>query len=84
MTELRIAAVGDIHLGEDVRGQYRKSLDGIGDRADILMVAERPDPARHAGGGQGGGRRAARPADPGRGRARQPRLPLRHAARDRQ
>lgn len=39
MTDLRIAAVGDIHLGEDVRGQYRKSLDGIGDRADILMVA---------------------------------------------
>ncbi|MDA0635996.1 metallophosphoesterase [Nonomuraea sp. MCN248] len=39
MTDLRIAAVGDIHLGEDVRGQYRKSLDGIDERADILMVA---------------------------------------------
>ncbi|MFG1945180.1 metallophosphoesterase [Nonomuraea sp. NPDC048826] len=39
MTDLRIAAVGDIHLGEDVRGQYRKSLDGIEERADVLMVA---------------------------------------------
>lgn len=39
MTDLRIAAVGDIHLGEDVRGQYRKNLDGIEERADILMVA---------------------------------------------
>ncbi|MGI5273977.1 metallophosphoesterase family protein [Nonomuraea sp. CA-218870] len=39
LTEVRIAAVGDIHLGEDVRGQYRKSLDGIDERADILMVA---------------------------------------------
>ncbi|MEU4579535.1 metallophosphoesterase [Nonomuraea sp. ATR24] len=39
MTELRIAAVGDIHLGEDVRGQYRKRLEGIEERADVLMVA---------------------------------------------
>ncbi|PZG20725.1 metallophosphoesterase [Nonomuraea aridisoli] len=39
MTDLRIAAVGDIHLGEDVRGQYRKKLAGIEERADVFMVA---------------------------------------------
>ncbi|GAA1635995.1 metallophosphoesterase [Nonomuraea maheshkhaliensis] len=39
MTDLRIAAVGDIHLGEDVRGRYRKKLDGIEDRADVFMLA---------------------------------------------
>ncbi|MET8985035.1 metallophosphoesterase [Nonomuraea wenchangensis] len=38
MTELRIAAVGDIHLGEDVRGQYRKHLEGIEERADVFML----------------------------------------------
>lgn len=39
LTDLRIAAVGDIHLGEDVRGRYRKHLEGIEDRADVLMLA---------------------------------------------
>lgn len=39
MTELRIAAVGDIHLGEDVRGQYRRKLAGIEERADVFMLA---------------------------------------------
>ncbi|MEV0144503.1 MULTISPECIES: metallophosphoesterase [unclassified Nonomuraea] len=39
MTEVRIAAVGDIHLGEDVRGEYRKRLEGIEERADVLMLA---------------------------------------------
>jgi hypothetical protein len=39
LTDLRIAAVGDIHLGEDVRGQYRKNLDGIEERADSWWPA---------------------------------------------
>lgn len=39
LTDLRIAAVGDIHLGEDARGRYRKHLEGIEDRADVLMLA---------------------------------------------
>ncbi|MFI6599858.1 metallophosphoesterase [Nonomuraea sp. NPDC050536] len=39
MTELRIAAVGDIHLGEDVKGRYRQRLDGIEERADVFLVA---------------------------------------------
>jgi Icc-related predicted phosphoesterase len=36
--ELRIGAVADIHLGEDVRGHYRKKLTDIEDRADVLLV----------------------------------------------
>ncbi|MGW4468282.1 metallophosphoesterase family protein [Nonomuraea sp. NPDC004354] len=39
LTELRIAAVGDVHLGEDVRGRYRERLEGIEQRADVLMLA---------------------------------------------
>ncbi|MFE3454354.1 metallophosphoesterase [Nonomuraea sp. NPDC059194] len=40
MTELRIAAVGDVHLGaEDARGVYRRRLDGIERRADVLLLA---------------------------------------------
>lgn len=39
LTDLRIAAVGDIHLGEDARGHYRKRLEGIEERADVLMLA---------------------------------------------
>ncbi|GAA2364470.1 metallophosphoesterase family protein [Nonomuraea africana] len=39
MTELRIAAVGDVHLGEDVRGQYRARLTGLEGRADVLLLA---------------------------------------------
>ncbi|HEY9523572.1 MAG TPA: metallophosphoesterase [Thermopolyspora sp.] len=39
MTEPRIAAVGDVHLAEDMRGRYRPRLHGIEDRADVLLVA---------------------------------------------
>ncbi|MGP3911107.1 metallophosphoesterase family protein [Nonomuraea sp. 10N515B] len=39
LIDLRIAAVGDIHLGEDQRGQYRKKLAGIEDRADVFLLA---------------------------------------------
>ncbi|MBO3749389.1 metallophosphoesterase [Streptosporangiaceae bacterium NEAU-GS5] len=38
MDEIRIAAVADIHLGEGMRGRFRPQLDGIEDRADVLLV----------------------------------------------
>ncbi|MFC0864234.1 metallophosphoesterase [Sphaerimonospora cavernae] len=38
MTDLRIAAVADIHLGSDLSGQYRKRLEDIEHRADVLLV----------------------------------------------
>lgn len=37
--DLRIAAVGDVHLGEESRGGYRERLRGIEERADALMLA---------------------------------------------
>ncbi|WP_211264007.1 metallophosphoesterase family protein [Streptosporangium amethystogenes] len=39
MSALRIAAVGDVHLDESLRGDYRRRLDGIEDRADVLLLA---------------------------------------------
>ncbi|SEG79083.1 Predicted phosphoesterase [Thermomonospora echinospora] len=36
---IRVAAVGDIHLGPDVAGQYRERLTGLADHADVLLVA---------------------------------------------
>ncbi|WP_214107218.1 metallophosphoesterase family protein [Acrocarpospora catenulata] len=35
---IRVAAVADIHLSEASRGTYRKRLDGIEHRADVLLV----------------------------------------------
>jgi Icc-related predicted phosphoesterase len=39
VSKLRIAAVGDVHLGEDLRGRYRSRLGDIEERADALLVA---------------------------------------------
>lgn len=36
---IRIAAVGDVHLGEDARGQLRPALDHLGEHADVLLLA---------------------------------------------
>jgi Icc-related predicted phosphoesterase len=36
---IRIAAVGDVHLAEDLRGSYRPRLSGLADRADVLLLA---------------------------------------------
>jgi Icc-related predicted phosphoesterase len=36
---IRVAAVGDVHLGPDVRGRIRPHLDGIADHADVLLLA---------------------------------------------
>lgn len=38
MSEMRIAAVADIHLGKDLAGHYRARLNGIEERADVLLV----------------------------------------------
>ncbi|RCG32074.1 metallophosphoesterase [Sphaerisporangium album] len=37
--KVRVAAVGDVHLGEDIRGRYRPRLEGIEQRADVLLLA---------------------------------------------
>jgi Icc-related predicted phosphoesterase len=36
---IRIAAVGDVHLGEDARGRLRPALDHVGEHADVLLLA---------------------------------------------
>ncbi|OKI22125.1 metallophosphoesterase [Saccharothrix sp. CB00851] len=36
---MRIAAVGDVHLGEDARGRLRPALDQLGEQADVLLLA---------------------------------------------
>ncbi|NKE60557.1 metallophosphoesterase [Lentzea sp. PSKA42] len=36
---IRIAAVGDIHLGEDMRGRLRPALEKVGEHADVLLLA---------------------------------------------
>jgi Icc-related predicted phosphoesterase len=36
---LRIAAVGDIHLGPEVAGHHRAGLADVADRADVLLLA---------------------------------------------
>lgn len=39
MSEVRIAAVGDVHLAEDARGRLRPALEQIGEHADVLLLA---------------------------------------------
>lgn len=36
---LRIAAVGDVHLGSDTRGRLRPALETVAERADVLLLA---------------------------------------------
>lgn len=36
---VRIAAVGDVHLGPDLRGRYASHLRRISEKADLLLVA---------------------------------------------
>ncbi|GAA0393244.1 hypothetical protein Acor_63470 [Acrocarpospora corrugata] len=35
---IRVAAVADVHLSEHARGSYRPRLEGIEERADVLLV----------------------------------------------
>ncbi|MFF7940952.1 metallophosphoesterase [Nocardia gamkensis] len=48
---MRIAAVGDVHLGVDSRGQWRPALDGLSERADVLLLAG--DLTRHGTADEG-------------------------------
>ena len=36
---VRIAAVGDLHIGTDTGGRVAASMRGLGDRADLLLIA---------------------------------------------
>jgi Icc-related predicted phosphoesterase len=36
---IRVAAVGDVHLAEDLRGTLRPQFAGIADNADVLLLA---------------------------------------------
>ena len=36
---IRVAAVGDVHLGPDVRGSIAPHLNGLGEQADALLLA---------------------------------------------
>lgn len=36
---IQVAAVGDVHLAPDIRGRIRSHLDGIGEAADVLLLA---------------------------------------------
>jgi len=38
-SHIRVAAVGDVHLDEDVLGRYRPALEQLGDKADVLLLA---------------------------------------------
>lgn len=42
---IRLAAVGDVHLGCDLRGRHRAGLARLGERADVLLLAG--DLSRH-------------------------------------
>jgi Icc-related predicted phosphoesterase len=48
---IRIAAVGDVHLGEDNRGRLRPRFADIGQRADALLLAG--DLTQHGSAGEG-------------------------------
>jgi Icc-related predicted phosphoesterase len=48
---IRIAAVGDIHLGEDARGHLRPALERVGENADVLLLAG--DLTRHGTAAEG-------------------------------
>ncbi|WP_159840583.1 metallophosphoesterase family protein [Nocardia sp. CY41] len=48
---MRIAAVGDVHLGVDSRGQWRPALEGLAERADVLLLAG--DLTRHGSADEG-------------------------------
>jgi Icc-related predicted phosphoesterase len=39
VTQVRVAAVGDVHLAEDATGLLRPALEQIGEHADVLLLA---------------------------------------------
>ena len=36
---IRVAAVGDVHLGPDLAGRHRRGLEGVEEQADVLLLA---------------------------------------------
>jgi len=36
---IRVAAVGDVHMDDDILGRYRPALEELADRADVLLLA---------------------------------------------
>ena len=70
---VRVAAVGDIHIGCDTQGRIATALAGIESCADVLLLAGDLDPSRLRGRGSLRGRRTRRGPDPDHRRARQPR-----------
>src|SRR5262249_5219025 len=38
-SQVRVAAVGDVHLDEDVVGRYRPALEQLPEHADVLLLA---------------------------------------------
>jgi Icc-related predicted phosphoesterase len=36
---IRVAAVGDLHVGPDSAGALREQLSGIHEKADVLLIA---------------------------------------------
>lgn len=36
---IRVAAVGDVHLGPDLAGRHRRGLQGLEEHADVLLLA---------------------------------------------
>ena len=36
---IRVAAVGDVHLGADLAGRHRAGLSDITEHADVLLLA---------------------------------------------
>ncbi|NJC71005.1 metallophosphoesterase [Planosporangium thailandense] len=45
---VRVAAVGDVHIDENVLGRFRPALERIGEKADVLLLAG--DLTRHGTG----------------------------------
>ena len=74
---IRVAAVGDVHVGVDSAGTLRPELSHLAASARRAAARGRPHPHRHPRGGARPRRRARRAPVPDRRGARQPRPPLR-------
>ena len=73
---ITVAAAGDVHVGQEMRGRYRPRLGGLAGDADVLLLAG--DLTQHGTVEEAQVVAASSATCPSRGRgARQPRLPLR-------
>jgi hypothetical protein len=60
---LRVAAAGDLHLGEDSPRRYRRSFTDAAQQADLLVLARRPYQGWDPGAGAVGRHRRGRLGD---------------------